>query len=59
MPSKTITPDQTRACEERITLDAPAEVVWRALTDAQELMRWFPLGAEVVPGAGGSVTMSW
>jgi uncharacterized protein YndB with AHSA1/START domain len=30
-----------------------------ALTDATELTRWFPLGASVVPGAGGVIRMRW
>jgi uncharacterized protein YndB with AHSA1/START domain len=33
--------------------------VWRALTEAEELERWFPLEAEVQPGEGGSIWMSW
>ena len=42
-------PEQTRAFSMSLDLDAPAEDVWRALTDAQELVRWFPVGARVAP----------
>lgn len=40
-------------------MDAPPEVVWRALTEAEELRRWFPLDARVMPGEGGRVWLSW
>ncbi len=33
--------------------------MWKALTDARELERWFPLDARVDPGEGGSIWMSW
>ncbi len=36
----------------------PASAVWHALTDAEELMRWFPPLARVEPGVGGSMFMS-
>jgi uncharacterized protein YndB with AHSA1/START domain len=42
-----------------IDIDASPEQVWRALTDAGELVRWFPLDARVKPGAGGSMFWSW
>jgi uncharacterized protein YndB with AHSA1/START domain len=51
--------EDTRAFETTVELDAPVEAVWRALTDAEELVRWFPLEARVRPGAGGSVWISW
>lgn len=49
----------TRSAEGRIEIDAPPERVWKALTEAAELERWFPLEARVEPGEGGSVFMSW
>lgn len=49
----------TRAVEDEVTIDAPVEVVWKALTDADELVRWFPLEARVEPGVGGSLWLSW
>ena len=50
---------ETRAVEREIEIDAPLAAVWKALTDADELTRWFPLNAGVTPGVGGSVWMSW
>ena len=35
------------------------EQVWKALTDAVELSRWFPPSAEVEPGEGGNIHLSW
>lgn len=52
-------PDQRRVVDQTITIDAPRDAVWQALTDATELTRWFPLEARVTPGAGGSIWMSW
>jgi uncharacterized protein YndB with AHSA1/START domain len=42
-----------------IDIDATPEEAWRALTDAGELVRWFPLQARVTPGAGGSMFWAW
>jgi uncharacterized protein YndB with AHSA1/START domain len=51
--------EPTRAAAGEVWIDAPPERVWRALTDARELERWFPLLARVTPGEGGSMRMSW
>ena len=48
-----------RRFEMSIDINATPEDVWRALTDAGELMRWFPLQARVTPGKGGSVFWGW
>ena len=48
-----------REVEMDIELPAPPDVVWKALTDAAELMRWFPPQARVQPGVGGAIYMSW
>ena len=48
-----------RTAEGEIEIDAPIERVWRALTEARELERWFPLEARVEPGEGGSMWLSW
>ncbi len=48
-----------RSVERTIEIDAPVRDVWRALTDADELMRWFPLEARAEPGEGGSIWMRW
>jgi uncharacterized protein YndB with AHSA1/START domain len=39
------------------TIDAPPEKVFRALTDADELARWFPSSAESDPRTGGSYSL--
>jgi uncharacterized protein YndB with AHSA1/START domain len=51
--------EQPRSIERELEINAPVEAVWKALTDAEELTRWFPLEARVTPGAGGSMWMSW
>jgi len=52
-------PREGRSAEGAIEIEAPAERVWSALTDARELERWFPLEAEVEPGPDGRIWMSW
>jgi uncharacterized protein YndB with AHSA1/START domain len=48
-----------RAVSGEVEIEASPAAVWRALTDARELERWFPLEARVEPGVGGSIFMSW
>jgi uncharacterized protein YndB with AHSA1/START domain len=48
-----------RAHEHEITIAAPPDEVWRAITEAAELTRWFPVTAGVEPGAGGTITYGW
>ena len=50
---------ETRKIEKQIEIAASPEAVWKALTDPQELTRWFPLEARVTPGLGGSIFVSW
>lgn len=50
---------QVRSVESELEIDAPLDAVWKALTDAQELVRWFPLHAKVKPGKGGAIWASW
>ncbi len=57
--STAATTTETRSVETSIALPARPERVWQALTQAQELMRWFPPLARVRPGVGGSIFMSW
>ena len=52
--SATSATKRSRAVEKVIELNAPIEAVWKALTDGQELARWFPLEARVTPGKGGT-----
>lgn len=48
-----------RSIEKEIRILAPVEAVWKALTDAEELIRWFPLDAKVTSGEGGHIWMAW
>lgn len=48
-----------RVIETTLEIAAPVDAVWKAITDARELERWFPLRARVTPGVGGEVFMSW
>lgn len=50
---------ESRSIENSVLILAPADVVWKALTDARELTQWFPLEAHVKPGEGGAIWMSW
>lgn len=59
MTTKTAPETTTRTIERCMEIQAPVEHVWKALTEAEELMRWFPLQAEVEPGDGGTMRMSW
>jgi uncharacterized protein YndB with AHSA1/START domain len=48
-----------RTVEDKIEIAAPVEAVWQALTEAEELARWFPLDARVTPDVGGKIWLSW
>jgi len=48
-----------RTLERSLTIHAPIDAVWKAITDAEELIRWFPPEASVTPGAGGKMVMKW
>src|SRR5436189_5816676 len=50
---------KTRTVRKEVRIKAPASAVWKALTDAEELVRWFPLDARVKPGVGGGIWVSW
>ena len=49
----------TRSAAVTIPLDAPVDVVWRALTDPRELVHWFPTDALIDPRPGGAFIISW
>jgi uncharacterized protein YndB with AHSA1/START domain len=51
--------EQTRAFRTSIDIDASPDEVWAALTEAEELVRWFPTEARVTPGKGGTMLWSW
>jgi uncharacterized protein YndB with AHSA1/START domain len=51
--------EQSRAFRTSLDLDATPDQVWAALTEADELVRWFSPGARVTPGKGGTMVWSW
>lgn len=48
-----------RRQEHEIEIDASRDAVWKAITDAEELTRWYVEDARVEPGEGGSQWVSW
>ena len=50
---------KTRSVETQIEINAPVEAVWKALTEAEEITRWFAPEAKSTPGVGGVIWMSW
>jgi uncharacterized protein YndB with AHSA1/START domain len=42
-----------------MTVDAPADAVWAALTDPDELAAWFGADAEVDLRLGGAIRFRW
>ena len=53
------TTTETRSIEVELSIRAPVEAVWKALTDADELRRWFPLDARTEPGESGTIAVAW
>ena len=49
----------TRAHEHALEIEATPQEVWKAITEAEELVRWFPLGAETKPGRDGEILYRW
>lgn len=50
---------KARSFDMSIDLDAGADSVWKALTDAAELVRWFAPQATIDPRPGGAFVLSW
>lgn len=48
-----------RRIDMEIEVDVSVADAWKAITDPEELTRWFPPEARVEPGPGGSVWLSW
>jgi uncharacterized protein YndB with AHSA1/START domain len=42
-----------------VELEAPIAAVWKAITEGEELIRWFPFQARSEPGPEGWIWMSW
>jgi len=55
----TKTAAEARKLERELTIRVSPEEVWKAITDADELTRWFPLGAAVDPGPNGKIELNW
>lgn len=53
------TTSATRGQEHAIEIDAPPEAVWRAITDAEEITRWYVPEARVDLREGGTYRVSW
>ncbi|HYL75079.1 MAG TPA: SRPBCC domain-containing protein [Bryobacteraceae bacterium] len=47
------------AHETSVEIDAPIEEVWKALTEAKDIARWFAPNMTVEPGAGGEMVADW
>ncbi len=50
---------KTRSVEVQLDIAAPLDAVWKAITEADEMKRWFPLDAESKPGVGGHILRLW
>ena len=48
-----------RPYEQTVTVHASTEAVFRALTSADVLTKWFPTRAQTNPGTGGPFTYAW
>ena len=48
-----------RSYEKRFEVAAPAEAVWKAITEGEELTRWFCLEATCEHGVGGKHDFDW
>ncbi len=48
-----------RQLKKQIEVSAPISEVWKSLTDAAELVKWFAMDARVTPGVGGKIYLSW
>ncbi|NKB89362.1 MAG: hypothetical protein GKS06_14175 [Acidobacteria bacterium] len=49
----------TKNIEVEIEIDATPEAAWRAISQGEEVARWFPLNAEIEPGEGGKYYIDW
>ncbi|QSQ26013.1 SRPBCC domain-containing protein [Pyxidicoccus parkwayensis] len=51
--------ENTRSVVKQVRIKASHDAVWRAITEADQIVRWFALDAKVKPGVGGYVWLSW
>jgi uncharacterized protein YndB with AHSA1/START domain len=48
-----------RSYEKKFEIAAPVEAVWKAITEGEELTRWFCIEASCEPGCGGHQHVDW
>jgi len=51
--------DRNSFVKQTVVIKSPQAVVFKALTDADELMRWFPTRVESDPRPGGKYKFAW
>ena len=49
----------TRSHETSIEIRATPAEIWKTITEAEEIIRWFAPEASVTPGEGGKMFISW
>ena len=49
----------TRAIELEVEIAAASDAVWKAISEGEEIRRWFAPEARVTPGVGGAIWLSW
>ena len=52
-------PETERSIERELVIAADAETVWRALTEGDQIKRWFAIEAESDPRPGGVIRVRW
>ncbi|MEO0478940.1 MAG: SRPBCC domain-containing protein [Planctomycetota bacterium] len=52
-------PENDREYRQELELQAPRDAVWRAISNDEELRRWFAPGAEITAEVGGEVVWQW
>jgi uncharacterized protein YndB with AHSA1/START domain len=50
---------KSRSYEKKFEVAAPADAVWKAITEGEELIRWFCVEAKCEPGPGGEQEIDW
>jgi uncharacterized protein YndB with AHSA1/START domain len=56
---KKMNSQNTRSYEKQFEVPAPVEAVWNAITQGEELTRWFCQEASCAPGVGGEQHIDW
>jgi len=54
-----MTEKKGRSYQKKFEVAAPVEAVWKAITDGEEMTRWFCQEASCEPGAGGLQHIDW